>query len=105
MKADWDFVYDEERFDHAGDNFAGFLQDKNNLSHVLFFHAYKVNEEDPIETCFIYTSVFMDNDSAEISYPWTADNDSLLIEALNNAGNDYCGDGCVLYGIDFKNKE
>ena len=105
MKADWNFIYDEEHWDYAGANFAGVMQDKNNPSRVLFFHAYKDLDDDPIEICYVYSSIFMDDDSLECMYPWTADNDSLLLKALNESGDNYCGDGSPIQKLEFNESE
>ena len=101
----WDFVYDEEYPDDWGRNFTGILSDGR---HFLFWHALAENEGD-VETCRVYDSIesmFCDNDPI-CEYPWTAENDSLLLDCLNNLDDskDFCGDDSPLKRIKFKNEE
>ena len=106
MKPDWQIVYDEEVWDHNGNNFAGIFQDMNSPSHVLFFHAYKDLDDDPIETCYVYTSIFMEgNGPEECQYPWIAQNDAILINCLNSCGNNFFGDDSPIRTLKFKSLE
>lgn len=99
----WKFLADEDFPDEWGANSAGVLTDGTRF---LYWHAFKENEKDPIETCHIYNSVYMTDDTEEIRYPWTAENDALVIEALNacNEKNDnhWYGDDSALRQIEFK---
>lgn len=99
----WKFLADENFPDEWGANSAGVLTDG---THFLYWHALKDNENDPVETCHIYNSIYMTEDTEEIYYPWTAENDALVIAALNasNEQNDnhWCGDDSALRQIEFK---
>lgn len=95
----WGFAYDEQFPDIAGRNFIGIISNgKNNL----FWHAF-AEEEGQMETCHIYDSMLMEQESEICTYPWTAENDSLLIETLNNLQNpeDWCGEACPLRTLKF----
>ena len=102
-KPNWDFTYDQENWDYQGANFSGILQDQNNLSRVLFWHALRMEENDPCETCFIYSNMFLNEEELVCQYPWTSENDSILIKALNELAdpNDYCGDDSPIRFIEF----
>lgn len=99
--AKWDFVYDEGFPDTAGQNEMGVISDGE---HYLFYHAYAEEEGQP-EICHIYSSLNMDEDTEECSYPWTAENDSILLECLNNLENetDFCGEGSPIRTLKFNN--
>lgn len=103
IKPNWDFVYDQENWDHQGPNFSGILQDKNNLSRVLFWHALTLTEEDKAPTCFIYSNMFLNEEELVCEYPWTSENDSILVNALNalDDPNDYCGDDSPIRFLEF----
>ena len=94
----WRFVYDEEVFDTMGSNFVGIVTDGRRF---LFFHAQPTEGMDE-ERCFIY-SYLMDmynRDNEELSYPWTAENDALLLKALNSLDDDsnrFCGENSVFH--------
>lgn len=100
----WDFIYEKEVPDIAT-NQIGILSDGANF---LFFHVWKINEEDPIETCQVFNSMDLMDDSMECQYPWTAENDEILLDALNKADRDpfvtgsYCGEAGVLRALKFK---
>ena len=102
-KPSWDFTYEQENWDYQGMNFSGILQDTNNLSHTLFFHALRMEETDEAETCFIYSNMFLNEEELVCSYPWTAENDAILIDALNSLENplDFCGDDSPIQFIEF----
>ena len=100
----WNFIYDESRPD-TGINQFGIISDGMNF---LFYHAYKIETEDPVETCFIYSSMYMEDSFEECRYPWTAENDEILLDALNKADRDphvtgsFCGERSVLRTLEFK---
>lgn len=100
VKHKWDFCYDEEVFDTAGANLAGVLTDGE---HALYWHAYKDREDDAIEKCHIYNSIWMRESTEECVYDWTAENDSLVTEALNGCtdATRIAGENSVLHGIKF----
>lgn len=95
----WDFSYDEE-FNHPCSpwRFAGVLTDGR---HFLFWN---VVGDDGAEICRVYNSIAMDDDTLECEYPWSAENDSILIGCLNNLEDQqaYCGDGSPIQTLEFK---
>ena len=100
-KKKWDFVYDEEHFDTAK-NFAGVLSNGRNY---LFYHVYSYSGIEGTEYCAIYNSIFMTDDTLEVEYKWTPDNDSLLLDTLNKCGDNYCGDESPLRSIKFEEEQ
>lgn len=100
IKKKWDFVYEEECPDTAGANVSGII---SNGEDFLFFHVFAIEEGEP-EICHIYSSLMqMFDGDEELYYPWTAENDSLLLDKLNNLSDPlhYCGDESELLSIDF----
>ena len=100
----WGFQYDEEYPDTAGRNFAGLL---TNDEDYLFWHAF-ADEDGTVEKCHIFSSLkdLYENENEICSYPWTAENDSLVLDTLNNLRNpqEYCGEGCPLATLEFSNE-
>ena len=99
MKNKWDFVYDEEVFDDWGQNIGGLI---TNGDDYLFYHVYPhKNGGEPY--CHIYNSIWMNDDTEECCYPWTSENDEILINALNNAESiiGITGDDGLLHQIEF----
>lgn len=97
-KRKWDFKYEQEVWDHAGTNLVGVL---TNGEKFLFFHVFRDDEDKPL-LCHIYNSILMFPETEECSYGWTAENDSLVIEALNNCSPErICGENSVLREIEF----
>ena len=100
----WGFQYDEEYPDTAGRNFVGVLTNEENY---LFWHAFADNDGQ-VENCHIYSSLkdLYESQNEVCVYPWTAENDSLVLEALNTLHNplDYCGEGCPLSTLEFNNE-
>lgn len=97
----WHFAYDEERYSDEGDcTFLGVLTDGRRY---LFFRTTEDNDEGDY-TCHIHNSLLMDEDSEECSYPWSAENDAILLGCLNGLQNpnDYCGEGSPLRTLAFK---
>ena len=89
----WGILYDEEHFDAAGDCFCGVI---SNLEYgkCLFFTVSKENEDDEVETMRVYNSVTFDESTEEVRFPWTNENEELLLNCLNYAcGDNYSGDG------------
>ncbi len=102
-KNKWSFAYDESlEPDVWGCNEAGVLTDG---VHFLFYHALKRNVNDAIETCYIYDSLtdLFECDNEVCHYPWTSENDEVLLNALNNLDNpeDYCGAGSPIEVLEF----
>ena len=96
----WDFVDDEEHYGPDGSvSFTGILSDGE---HFLFFRTDGGMDEGC--TCFIHNSILMDEDSIECYYPWTAENDSRLLECLNSLEDpqDYCGEGSPIRTLSFE---
>lgn len=94
----WDFKYEEEVFDHWGYNCAGVL---TNGEDFLFFHIVP-DEPDGKLYCHIYNSIWMMDESEECCYLWTAENDELVTEALNNCkDSNFCGDDSIFHQIEF----
>lgn len=103
MKLKWKIIYDEEVFDHWGENIAGVIL-CNDGGDVLFFHTHPHEENGPLYT-HIYNSIWMDDDSEECCFLDTDENMDILFNALNNAENicDITGDDGLLHQIEFKN--
>lgn len=94
----WEFKYDEEILDTLGSNFIGVI---TNGEHFLFFHALPEPELDN-ERCYIYSSLLalFNHENEELSYPWTKENDELLLKALNSLDDDsdrYCGENSIFH--------
>ena len=104
-KNKWDFVYDEECFDDCGRNFCGVLSNGKNY---LFWHAY-VREEGGDEICSVYDSLWalVEGENKMCEYKWTAENDSILLDCLNNLDDpkDFCGENSPLRRIKFNDNE
>ena len=102
-KKKWDFAYDEEVFDDWGNNIAGLI---TNGEDYLFYHVYP-HEKGGKEYLHIYNSIWMSDDTEECCYLWTAENDEILINALNEAKSivDITGDDGLLHQIEFSQKE
>lgn len=95
----WNIVFEENAPDEWGGNTIGVI---TNGVGVLFFHAYRTEEENRFPTCFIYSSI-VDLTNAEneiVSYPWTAENDSKLMNYLNSDPKDPRGPEDIS-GIEF----
>lgn len=101
----WRFIHKWGYSDSAGVNQWGIISNGENH---LFFHTFKVNETDLIETCIIFYSMLMTEDTEECRYPWTAENDEILLDALNKADRDpfvrgsFCGEESALRNLHFK---
>lgn len=101
----WNFIYDEEYGDDPyGSNFSGVIARSDGNFRCLFFHAY-CNKEGARPFCHIYDSILsMTQHENEIcSYPWTRENDSILLHVLDSLENpqDYSGDNSPLRTIEF----
>lgn len=79
----WDFVYEEHFPDSNGTNKIGIVQNKNNPKQVLFFQVY-AEDKDDIEFCHILTSITLEPATHVCEYPWTAENEEMLLDCLNN---------------------
>lgn len=79
----WESVYEEEFPDSNGTNKIGIIQNKNNPKQVLFFQVY-AEDKDDIEFCHILTSITLDPATQVCEYPWTAENEEMLFNCLNN---------------------
>lgn len=98
----WDYVYEEEHFDVNGYCSAGAI---SNGCNYLFF-TVSCDEQNGKEICRIYSSISFSEDSLECMYWWTAENDSLLFECLNNLGERaYCGEESPVRRIRFAELE
>lgn len=98
----WEFVYEEAFPDSNGTNKIGIIQNKNNPKQVLFFQVY-AEDKDDIEFCHILTSITLDPATQVCEYPWTDENEELLLDCLNNTvvGEEYAENG-PLAKIPFK---
>lgn len=99
----WDFVYKEKFPDSNGANRIGIIQNKNNPKQVLFFQVY-AEDKDDIEFCHILTSITLDPATQVCEYPWTAENEEMLLDCLNNTvvGEEYAKTNGPLAKIPFK---
>lgn len=95
----WDFVYEEEHFDVNGYCCAGILTDGKGY---LFF-TVSCDIPGGMEICRIYSSIAFSPESLECQYLWTAENDELLLNCLNNLGESepYSGENGPLRKIDY----
>ena len=102
-KGNWDFRYEEEHFDTAGENFVGALTNGNRF---LFWHAFAEGENKPV-ICHIYDSLLMTPENEICSYLWTAENDGRVTAALNGLEDesDWCGEHCPLRTLEFSDEE
>lgn len=105
-KREWRFVYDEEICDTLGSNFMGIITDG---CRFLFFHALPEDDLGDVR-CYIFSSLqsMFNHDDEELSYPWTAENDELLLKALNSLDEDstrYCGEDSVYHEFFTANTE
>lgn len=97
-RREWKFVYDEEVCDTQDIDFVGIITDGKRF---LFFQTV-TDEEQNEERCYIYSSMraMYNCDSEELSYPWTNENDELLLKALNSLDDDsdrYCGENSIFH--------
>ena len=99
----WNFKYEEEVFDDWGQNIAGVL---TNDEDYLFFHIIPHSDGGKL-FCHIYNSIWMMDDTEECCYLWTAENDEILLDALNKSEGiiGITGDDGLLHQIDFKEEE
>ena len=95
----WDFVSDEE-FHH---DFIPFIQAGILTDGWRYLYWNVTEDADGRQTCHIHNSILMDSDTEEIAYPWTADNDAKVIDALSDPDNwgYWCGEDSILRSIDF----
>lgn len=98
----WKFIYDEEIYDSWGLNSVGVI---SNGKSVLFYRTIS-SSNGGTEICSIYSSMqcLISGEEAEVSYPWTSDNDDKLLEALNSLHDSsrLCGENSILGEIDFQ---
>ena len=95
----WDFVYEEEHFDVNGYCCAGIL---TNGRGYLFF-TISCSEPGTSAICRIFSSITFCQESLECQYPWTAENDDLLLTCLNTIGVEkpYSGEDSPIRKIGF----
>ncbi len=95
----WDFVYEEESPGLYGNFMTGII---SNGVRFLFFAVCRIDEAAP-EYCQVYNSISLHPDTLECEYIWTAENDSILLDCLNELGNDNCcGEGSPIRTLEFK---
>lgn len=105
LKREWEFVYDEEVHDPRKPNVVGTISNGKNV----LFYRIEPSRNGETEICSIFSSMqcLISGEEAEVSYPWTSDNDDKVIEALNSL-QDYsrlCGENSILKEIEFKDYE
>lgn len=95
----WNFVYEEEHPDTNGYCSAGIISNGKNF---LFF-TICADDPDTQEVCRIYNSIDFSEESLECQYPWTAENDEILLNCLNGLQeqNSFCGDDGPLKTLHF----
>ena len=90
-KPRWDFVHEEEYPDAFGYNCNGVLSD-GDPHHLLFFTICR-DPEELIEHCSVRTTMYALDETELCRYPWTDENDEILLECLNRSG-EYYGAEC-----------
>lgn len=97
---EWDFIRDEERYTPDGRLFwAGLL---TNGKDYLYWRTDPTEHNGDETFCHIYNSILMDDDSEECCYPWSAENDELVVNGLNSDPENYSGDDSALRQIEFR---
>lgn len=98
----WDVVYDEDIPDTNGYCSNGILSDGQ--GHFLFFGIWR-NDDELIEYCSIRSNMEPIEGTEICRYPWTSENDEILLDCLNKCGDYYCGECSPLYSLEFKQPE
>ena len=98
----WEILYDEEHYKDCNCEKVSFLGVISDGERMLFFRTDGGISE--ACTCHVYNSLVMDEDAEECRYPWTAENDSILLGCLNGLEDpdEYCGDGSPVRTLEFK---
>lgn len=85
----WEIVYEEECPDSNGVNNAGVIMNMSAPNQVLFFHAFADEEGGPV-ICHVYNSIYLFPESQVCEYPWTAENDEVLLAGLSSLYGSFC---------------
>ena len=99
----WDFIYDEECPDPFGYNCNGILSDGQPY-HFLFFTICR-DVDELTEHCSVRSNFFPIEGTQLCRFPWTDENEKILLECLNTCGENYCGDESPLHSLQFKEPE
>ena len=95
----WKFIYEEEVYDDWGINYAGIL---SNGKELIFAHSFPMEKDGP-SYMHLYSSIWMEEETEECKFLDTSDNENILLNALDNAGDvDVLGDEGLLHQIEFK---
>ena len=100
----WDFMYEEEIHEEFRDYMQGVITDGIRM---LFYRTY--NTSNKYRICKVYASIneMVNDGQEEVSYHWNAENDAILIDALNNLQdpNSYCGEGSPIRTLKFRKRD
>lgn len=96
----WQFIHGEQIPDTISPIHTGVISDGQ---HCLFY-VVNSKDENSTETCHIYSSILMGEQTQECEYPWNAENDQILLGCLNSLSDpsDYCGEGSPIRTLKFK---
>ena len=99
-KPQWRIIYDEE--DPVDERFHGVISDGRPF-HSLFFRA-ESDVPGELETCHVFNSILMTEDTEECSFPWTDENFGILFDCLNSLSGpeEYSGEGSPIRTLPFK---
>lgn len=91
----WKYVYDEEIWDHDGENFVGIISDGNRF---LFYHI--LPDSNGQEMMYVFSSLvgLMTHDHIEVEFPWIGENELRFFSLLNELdedSTDYCGENAI----------
>lgn len=96
----WNFLYEQKYPDSNGACYAGVI---SNGKDCLFFNICR-DDDEPAEHCSVHSSITMEEETLLCQYPWTKENDELLLSTLNalpKDSPDFCGNKSVLRNINF----
>lgn len=97
----WHFDYQQEFPESQWGNLMGTI--RNNQGNCLFY-AVGSDDEGEWTTLKLFHSIDFNEDTLLVTYPWTDENDQLLIEALNSHTFEEILDEKILTTLPFKEK-